>query len=33
MSLLGFKQNEKSSIKETFPTREGFMEAALQTRK
>jgi hypothetical protein len=32
-TILGFKQNEKAAIKETFLTREGFMEAALQTMK
>jgi hypothetical protein len=26
-TILGFKQNEKAAIKETFLTREGFMEA------
>jgi hypothetical protein len=32
-TILGFKQNGKAAIKETFLTREGFMEAALQTRR
>jgi hypothetical protein len=31
-TILGFKQNEKATIKETFLTREGFMEAALSDR-
>jgi hypothetical protein len=31
-TILGFKQNEKA-IKETFLTREGFMEAALSDEK
>jgi uncharacterized protein (DUF1015 family) len=32
-TILGFKQNEKAAIKETFLTREGFMEAALSDEK